>query len=111
MEPTQCYEVLTLCTVSVIFTVRIDVSCGEMDMHNRRILSRTLTMGFHHISRDVKLAAIRLYQLDLLSLEDILQSVGFSERTFYRILALWRVGLSNYDYIIFFGILYCNHIY
>jgi len=47
-------------------------------------------MGFCHIGRDVKLAAIRLHELDLLSLEDILQCVGFSERTFYRILALWR---------------------
>ena len=54
------------------------------------ILSRTLIMGFRHISRDVKLAAIRLHELNLLSLEDILQCVGFSERTFYRILAIWR---------------------
>ena len=61
-----------------------------MDHDDRHILSHTLTMGFRHISRDVKLAAIRLHELDLLSLEDILQCVGFSERTFYQILALWR---------------------
>ena len=72
---------------------RIDVSCRDMATTQGRsmccILSHALTMGFRHISRDVKLAAIRLYELNLLSLEDILQCVGFSERTFYRILALW----------------------
>jgi transposase len=47
-------------------------------------------MGFRHISRDVKLAAIRLHELNLLPLEDILRSVGFSESTFYRILRLWE---------------------
>jgi len=29
----------------------------------------------------------------------------------YMMPTLSTVGLSNYDYIIFFGILYCNHIY
>lgn len=48
----------------------------------------TITMGFWHISHDVKLAAIWLHSL--LSLVDILQSVGFSESTFYWILAHWR---------------------
>lgn len=47
-------------------------------------------MGFRHISRDVKLAAIRLHNLGLLPLENILLAVGFSESTFYRILALWN---------------------
>jgi transposase len=47
-------------------------------------------MGFRIISRDVKLAAIRLYELDLLDLDNILHSCGFSLRTFYRILKLWR---------------------
>lgn len=47
-------------------------------------------MPYRTISRDVKLAAIRLYERDLLPLDDILDCVGFSERTFYRILALWR---------------------
>ncbi|KAG2032236.1 hypothetical protein BDR03DRAFT_815458, partial [Suillus americanus] len=47
-------------------------------------------MGFRKISRDVKLAAIRLHERNLLSLPDILDSCGFSERTWFRILRLWR---------------------
>ncbi|KAF7969547.1 hypothetical protein HWV62_26949 [Athelia sp. TMB] len=47
-------------------------------------------MGFRHISRDVKLAAIRLHERDLLDLETILSCCNFSESTFYRILRLWR---------------------
>jgi transposase len=47
-------------------------------------------MPYRKISRDIKLAAIRLYERELLSLDDILDCVGFHERTFYRILALWR---------------------
>ena len=73
--------------------LNIDVWCGEMNSNELSTIdtsSRTFTMGFRHISRDVKLAAIRLYELNLLSLEDILHCVGFSERTFYQILALWR---------------------
>ena len=47
-------------------------------------------MGFRHISCDVKLVAIRLHNLGLLPLENILLAVGFSESTFYQILALWN---------------------
>ncbi|KAG2358261.1 hypothetical protein BDR07DRAFT_1418164 [Suillus spraguei] len=47
-------------------------------------------MGFCKISRDVKLAVIRLHERDLLSLRNILDSCGFSERTWFRILKLWR---------------------
>ncbi|KAJ3536464.1 hypothetical protein NMY22_g6034 [Coprinellus aureogranulatus] len=47
-------------------------------------------MGFRHISRDVKVAAIRLHESDLLDLDDILDVCGFSRRTFFRILKLWR---------------------
>ena len=47
-------------------------------------------MGFRKISRDIKVAAVRLYEHQLLSLDDILDCCGFSERTFYRILKLWR---------------------
>ncbi|KAJ7024996.1 Homeodomain-like protein, partial [Mycena alexandri] len=47
-------------------------------------------MGFRHISRDVKIAALNLYEHGRLTLPEILQCVGFSERTFYRILHLWR---------------------
>jgi transposase len=47
-------------------------------------------MGNRRISRDVKLAAIRLYERHLLSLTDILACCGFSKRTWYRIWNLWR---------------------
>jgi len=47
-------------------------------------------MPFRKISRDVKLAAIQLHQRDLLPLRDILECCGFSERTWFRILKLWR---------------------
>jgi len=45
---------------------------------------------YRKISRDVKVAAVRLYERQLLSLDDILDSCGFSERTWYRVLKLWR---------------------
>ena len=47
-------------------------------------------MPFRKISRDLKLAAMNLYERQLVSLDDILDCVGFSERTFYRVLNLWR---------------------
>ena len=47
-------------------------------------------MPFRKISRDLKFCAIRLYEREVLSLEEILDCVGFSERTFYRILSLYR---------------------
>jgi transposase len=47
-------------------------------------------MGFRKISADCKLAAIRLHDNGVLSLETILECCGFSERTWYRILKLWR---------------------
>ncbi|KAF8874798.1 hypothetical protein BD779DRAFT_1427141, partial [Infundibulicybe gibba] len=42
------------------------------------------------ISADVKIAAIRLFETGLMRLQDILDCVGFSKRTFYRILSLYR---------------------
>jgi transposase len=48
------------------------------------------TMLFRKLSRDLKMAAIRLYEGDVLPLADILNCLGFSERTFYRMLDLWR---------------------
>jgi transposase len=45
---------------------------------------------YHKISRDVKIAAIRLHERELLSLDHILDCCGFSDRTFYRVLKLWR---------------------
>ncbi|KAA1466970.1 hypothetical protein DENSPDRAFT_762824, partial [Dentipellis sp. KUC8613] len=47
-------------------------------------------MGFRKISRDVKLAAIRIWQRNLLTLDQILDCLDFSERTWYRVLKLWR---------------------
>lgn len=47
-------------------------------------------MPFCKISRDLKFCAIRLYERKVLSLEEILDCVGFSERTFHHILSLYR---------------------
>jgi transposase len=47
-------------------------------------------MPYRRISRDLKLAAMNLYERELIPLEDILDCVGFSERTFYCVLKLWR---------------------
>lgn len=47
-------------------------------------------MPFRKISRDVKVAAIRLHERGLLDLENILDCCGLSERTWYRIQKLWR---------------------
>ncbi|KAF8968728.1 hypothetical protein BDZ97DRAFT_1755026 [Flammula alnicola] len=47
-------------------------------------------MPYRKISRDVKIAAIRLYERELLDLEDILDCCGFARRTWFRILKLWR---------------------
>jgi transposase len=47
-------------------------------------------MGNRNISRDIKIAAIRIYERHLLHLDDVLDCCGFSKRTFYRILKLWR---------------------
>ncbi|KAJ7617579.1 hypothetical protein B0H17DRAFT_873042, partial [Mycena rosella] len=45
---------------------------------------------YRKISRDVKIAAISLYEHGQLPLKDILNCIGFSESTFYRVLYLWR---------------------
>ncbi|KAF8230388.1 hypothetical protein L208DRAFT_1476133 [Tricholoma matsutake] len=47
-------------------------------------------MMFRKISRDVKIAALNLHESSILPLPDILACVGFSERTFYRVLKLWK---------------------
>jgi transposase len=47
-------------------------------------------MGFRFVSRDVKIAAIKLFDRELLPLHIILEICGFSERTWYRVLKLWR---------------------
>ena len=45
---------------------------------------------YRKISCNVKIAAMHLYERDLLSLSDILDCVGFSQSTFWRTLKLWR---------------------
>ncbi|KAJ3542004.1 hypothetical protein NMY22_g3671 [Coprinellus aureogranulatus] len=47
-------------------------------------------MPYRRISADLKWAAIRLYENDLLELADILDCLEISERTFWRIRKLWR---------------------
>jgi transposase len=47
-------------------------------------------MPFHKISRDLKLAAVRLYQGNHLPLDDILDCLKMSESTFYHVLSLWN---------------------
>jgi transposase len=48
------------------------------------------TMVYRVISRDLKIAAVRLYERELLDLEDILDCCGFARRTWFRVLRLWR---------------------
>ena len=43
-----------------------------------------------HISRDLKLAAVRLHEGDLLTLPNILNSCNISRATFYHIWKLWQ---------------------
>ena len=45
---------------------------------------------YRNISRDVKIAAIQLAKRQLLPLNDIILCCGFSQRTFFRIMKLWR---------------------
>lgn len=47
-------------------------------------------MPFRKISRDLKLAAVRLYEGDHLPLDDILDCLRMSKSTFYRVLSLWN---------------------
>ena len=47
-------------------------------------------MPFRKISRDIKIAAMRLYEDNVLSKAAILDYLAFSSRTFDRILALWN---------------------
>ena len=57
-------------------------------------------MPYRTISLDVKLAAIRLYERELLPMEDILDCCRLSRRTFFRILKLWRTtgDVVNHTY-------------
>ncbi|KIK80407.1 hypothetical protein PAXRUDRAFT_56333, partial [Paxillus rubicundulus Ve08.2h10] len=46
-------------------------------------------MVYRKISHNVKLAAIRLHECNLLELPDILNVCNFLQCTFYHILKLW----------------------
>ena len=45
---------------------------------------------YRKISRDVKMAALKLYERELLPLDTILDCLSLSRSTFFRIKALWR---------------------
>jgi transposase len=45
---------------------------------------------YHKVSRDVKLAAVRLWEGNLIALSDILNCCNFSRATFYRTFKLWQ---------------------
>lgn len=47
-------------------------------------------MGFRKISPDLKISAIRLYERNLLDLPTILDTLGFSRRTWFRIKKLYE---------------------
>ena len=46
-------------------------------------------MGFHKISRDLKLAAMHMHDQEILPVGAIIDCLQISRRTFYRILDLW----------------------
>jgi hypothetical protein len=45
---------------------------------------------YHYLSRDVKWAALRLFDLGIMDLDDILDCCGFSLRTWWRIRGYWH---------------------
>lgn len=47
-------------------------------------------MAYQKISHNVKLTAIRLYECQLLRLQEILDCCSISKRTWFHILKLWR---------------------
>ena len=47
-------------------------------------------MGYHFIHCQAKIAAIWLYECDLLNQEDILDICGFSQHTWFQILKIWN---------------------
>ncbi|KAI6033471.1 hypothetical protein BKA83DRAFT_4043984 [Pisolithus microcarpus] len=47
-------------------------------------------MGNRKITRDLKLAAIRFHEQGILTTHEILECIGFSKRTFRRVLKLYR---------------------
>ena len=53
------------------------------------ILAPLEIMPFRKISKDLKVAAMRMYDADLLPLPTILDFLDLSRRTFFRVRALW----------------------
>ena len=47
------------------------------------------SMAYFKISHDVKLAAMHLYECDILDLPNILDCLRMSKSTFYQVLNLW----------------------
>ena len=47
-------------------------------------------MGNRSVNRDLKIAALNLYEQGHLPLKTILSCVGFSRSTFFRMVKLWR---------------------
>jgi transposase len=47
-------------------------------------------MPFRKISRDLKLAAVRMHEQNILSVASIIECLQISRRTFYRVLDLWN---------------------
>ena len=47
-------------------------------------------MPYRKISRDLKLAAMRMHELGILSVAQIIDCLQISRRTFYRVLELWN---------------------
>ena len=47
-------------------------------------------MPFRKVSRDLKLAAIRMHELGILTVAQIIDCLQISRRTFYRVLQLWN---------------------
>ena len=80
------------------FAKTLTVASHDIDQlgnKNCTTLSQILTNFFtvimyRKISCDVKIAAMNLYEWNLLSLEQILDCVGFLESTFWHTLQLWR---------------------
>ncbi|KAG2072159.1 hypothetical protein BDR04DRAFT_958999, partial [Suillus decipiens] len=46
-------------------------------------------MPFRKISCNVKFAAVKLHEQNILSLKQILDCIGFSESTFWQMIKLW----------------------
>lgn len=67
-----------------------EILMRENFRHQSFLYLQRFSMGYRKIGADVKMAAIRIYEMDLMLLEDILAIVNFSERTWWRTLKCYR---------------------